>query len=177
MNAMISIAYTVVFFTATLALGSSSSPERSVLVNIDENSSLCARTVRADRVVEWRCPELQSALETVASLGNDSAELNCVSISVPPGDHYVTQSVYFAATNLHFVGGGKSLDDTTIFCNYTAGVNESRIFDLSYNYTDYTFYFDRSQAVSFDKVQFVGCPYPIRVDTVADVKIHNSTFR
>jgi hypothetical protein len=56
-------------------------------------------------------------------------------------------------------------------------VDESRIFDLEYNYTDYTFYFNRSEVVSFEMVQFVGCPFPLRLDTVAAVTVSNSTFR
>ena len=56
-------------------------------------------------------------------------------------------------------------------------MDESRIFDPEYNYTDYTFYFNRSEVVSFEMVQFVGCPYPLRLDTVAAVRIYNSSFR
>ena len=61
--------------------------------------------------------------------------------------------------------------------NYTVDVIESRIFDLDYNYTDYTFYFNGSEMVTLEMVQFVGCPYPLRLDTVAAVRVHNSTFR
>ena len=99
---------------------------------------------------------------------------DCVSIVVPAGDHLVTAPVHFGAASVHMFGSGERSEDVTISCNYTVDVDESRIFDLDYNYTDYTFYFNRSEVVSFEMVQFVGCPYPLRLDTVAAVMISNS---
>lgn len=110
-------------------------------------------------------------------VGEQSDTSNCVSISVPPGDHLVTAPVHFGSASVYMLGSGESSEDVTISCNYTVDVDESRILDLDYNYTDYTFYFNRSRLVSFEMVQFVGCPYPLRLDTVAAVRVHNSTFR
>ena len=102
---------------------------------------------------------------------------DCVSIALPPGDHLVTAPVHFGAASVHMFGSGESSEDVTISCNYTVDVDESRIFDLNYSYTDYTFYFNRSEVVSFEMVQFVDCPFPLRLDTVAAVTVSNSTFR
>ena len=137
---------------------------------------------------QWQCPDLQSALEAAAAgmLNQVNSTLdreegqntsNCVSIMLPPGDHFISAPLYFGATSLYLFGLGEGPDDVTIFCNYTVDVNESRMFDPNYNYTDYTFYFDRSQQVSIENVQFVGCPFPLRMDTVATVGVFNSTFR
>ena len=168
--------FTIVFATI-FSLCLPASPDSCPFsLTVDQNYTLdlCTRTARADLVQEWRCPELQPALEVVV---NGSISTDCVSLSVPAGDHFVTEPVHFGDMNVHFLGQSDSSNGATIFCNYTLEVDESRVLDLNYSYTDYTFYFNNSQAVSFEQLQFVGCPYPIRVDTVADVKIHNSTFR
>jgi hypothetical protein len=102
---------------------------------------------------------------------------DCVSIAVPAGDHLVTAPIHFGAASVYILGSGENSKDVTISCNYTVDVDESRIFERNYTYTDYTFYFNRSEAVSFEMVQFVGCPFPLRLDTVAAVTVSNSTFR
>ena len=144
----------------------------------------CSRThSESNGTVQWQCYDLQSALVAAVELSSNSGienlvmERNCVSIAVPAGDHLVTGPVHFGAASVYVFGSGERSEDVSISCNYTVDVDESRIFDLDYNYTDYTFYFNRSEVVSFEMVQFVGCPYPLRLDTVAAVRIHNSTFR
>ena len=152
----------------------------------------CSRLSQSDNgtVLQLQCTDLQSALAAAAEMDlnrvNSSSEdlenasvSNCVAVTVPVGVHFITKPVHFSSTNLHlFAAGGSDSNDTaTIFCNYTVDVDESRIFDLDYNYTDYTFYFNRSEAVSFEKLKFIGCPYPIRLDTVADIGVHSSTFQ
>ena len=153
------------------------SSECPTVVTISANQSICTRTDALKS--EWQCANLQSALVMAAKIsGSEFASTSdCVSIVVPAGDHLVTAPVHFGAASVHMFGSGERSEDVTISCNYTVDVDESRIFDLDYNYTDYTFYFNRSEVVSFEMVQFVGCPYPLRLDTVAAVRIHNSTFR
>ena len=161
------------------------SPECPVIVTIsdsDSHSSICTGTSQSDAMSKWQCADLQSALIIAVELGDQITvgqqnTSNCVSIAVPPSDHLVTAPVYFGGTNLYIFGTGEMSDDVAISCNYTMDVNESRIFDLDYNYTDYTFYFNRSEVVSFEMVQFIGCPYPLRLDTIETVRILNSTFR
>ena len=144
----------------------------------------CSRTdSESNGTVQWQCYDLQSALVAAVELNSNSGienlvmKRNCVSIAVPAGDHLVTGPVHFGAASVYVFGSGERSEDVSISCNYTVDVDESRIFDVDYNYTDYTFYFNRSEVVSFEMVQFVGCPYPLRLDTVAAVRIHNSTFR
>ena len=138
----------------------------------------------SNTTAQWQCYDLQSALAAAVKLSSKNGMKNlerstsdCVSIAVPAGDHLVTAPVHFGAASVYMFGSGESSEDVTISCNYTVDVDESRIFDLNYTYTDYTFYFNRSEVVSFEMVQFVGCPFPLRLDTVAAVRIHNSTFR
>ena len=150
--------------------------------------SSCSRTDQSDTesnaTALWQCYNLQSALAAAVKLSSKNGMKNlerstsdCVSIALPPGDHLVTAPVHFGEASVHMFGSGESSEDVTISCNYTVDVDESRIFERNYSYTDYTFYFNRSEVVSFEMVQFVGCPFPLRLDTVAAVRIHNSTFR
>ena len=155
------------------------SPECSTVV-IVESDNPCTKTRQSGSTItnQWQCADLQSALIMVPSInGEQRNTTNCVSIAVPAGDHLVTGPVDFGAASVYMFGSGERSEDVSISCNYTVDVDESRIFDLDYNYTDYTFYFNRSEVVSFEMVQFVGCPYPLRLDTIAAVRIHNSTFR
>ena len=138
---------------------------------------------------EWLCADLQTALTLAVDLTNDNGSqlenrtldqisfTECVSVSLPTGDHFITAPVHFGAANVSIFGTGTQTSDVSIFCNYTVDVDESRTFDRSYNYTDYTFYFNRSEEVSLGRLQFVGCPYALKMDTVATVDVHNSTFR
>ena len=156
-------------------------PDCSAAIIIGDNQTMCQRTPRPEVINEWRCSDLQSALEAAENLFIDLPEQqnspSCISIEVPPGDHLITTPIHFNATSVYIYGIGERANNVTIFCNYTVDVNESRIYDMDYDYTDYTFYFNRSEVVSFECVQFVGCPYPLRLDTVATVRVHNSIFR
>ena len=128
---------------------------------------------------------LSTAEMSSNQVNNNSEDLenasvsNCVSIAIPVGVHFITEPIHFRSTNVHLFAteGSDSNDTATIFCNYTVDVDESRIFDPDYNYTDYTLYFNRSEAVSFEKLKFIGCPYPIRLDTVTDIGVYSSTFQ
>ena len=154
------------------------SPECSVIVTVGGSNRQCARTRQSESMDQWQCDNLQSALMMVVELTAEQQNTSdCVSIAVPAGDHLVTAPVHFGAASVHMFGSGESSEDVTISCNYTVDVDESRIFDLDYNYTDYTFYFNRSEVVLFEMVQFVGCPFPLRLDTVAAITVCNSTFR
>ena len=155
------------------------SPECPILMTIGGGQDSCIRTYQSGSTDQWQCDNLQSALMMVVELYAEQQNISdCVSIAVSAGDHLITAPVHFGAVSVYVFGSGESSEDVTISCNYTqVDVDESRIFDPEYNYTDYTFYFNRSEVVSFEMVQFVGCPYPLRLDTVAAVRISNSSFR
>ena len=159
------------------------SPDCSMDVTIGGSNNLCTRTHQSGSINHWQCADLQSAdlqsalMMVVESNSEWHNTSNCVSIVVPAGDHLVTGPIHFGAASVYMFGSGERSEDVSISCNYTVDVDESRIFDLDYNYIDYTFYFNRSEVVSFEMVQFVGCPYPLRLDTVANVTVSNSIFR
>ena len=184
--------FLVLVLLSLVCLSSLQSPTCFQSITITGFGNSCGRGNQSDTesnaTVEWQCYDLQSALIAAVELSSDNGVIenselsqqntsSCISIAVPPGDHLVTAPVHFNATNLYLLGTGERSDDVTISCNYTVDVNESRIFEVDYNYTDYTFYFNRSEVVSFEMVQFIGCPYPLRLDTVAAVTVSNLTFR
>ena len=108
---------------------------------------------------------------------------------IPDGEaHYITTPLFLGGISVHFVGisetegnraglNGSTLQLPSIICDYAIDVDLNRIFDLDYKYEDYVLYFNRSKAVSFRNIELVNCPYPIRLNTVDQVDIHNSLFR
>ena len=180
--------FLILILLSLVCLASLQSPDCLQSITITGVGSTCSRADQSDSesnaTAQWQCYDLQSALAAVVELSGvenlEESQQNtsdCVSIAVPAGDHLVRAPVHFGAASVHMFGSGESSEDVTISCNYTVDVDESRIFERNYSYTDYTFYFNRSEVVSFEMVQFVGCPFPLRLDTVAAVRIHNSTFR
>lgn len=157
-------------------------------------------------VGSWMCSELQGALDVLGELSQSLAqdrlsdfrngsflsllnsplnEVSCVSLVVPGGaPHYITAPLFLGPLSVHFTGltsnastaGSSMLQLPSIVCNYTADVDQERIFDLLYSYTDYVLYFHRSGSVVFDSVEIRDCPYPIRLNTVNKIAITNSTF-
>ena len=177
---------TTVLTLSSLGAESSANCLQSITVDIGTDY-FCSHRVNqsahqsSNDAVEWLCPDLQSALVIAVNLSlgpaaENSEQQDCICIAVPPGDHSISAPVHFNDASVSVFGTGGQPDDVTILCNYTVDVNESRIFDLDYDYTDYTFYFNRSDIVLFENVQFVGCPYPLRIDTVATVKVCGCTF-
>ncbi len=145
----------------------------------------------------WVCGELQSALNLLSNIDRSSSNStdnsieDCVLLLIPDGEpHYITTPLFLGGTNVHFIGisqtedisnraglNGSMLQLPSIICDYTIDVDLSRIFDPNYNYKDYVLYFNRSRAVSFRNIELSNCPYPIRLNTVVQVDIHNSLFR
>lgn len=160
----------------------------SIIIFTALGDNCCSRSNQFDSqtnvtvAVQWQCPDLQSALTKAVNLSSGyTAEIperqNCVAIAVPPGDHLLKAPIYFNVSRVHIYGSGEKSQNSSIFCNYSVNVNLTRIFDPDYVYTDYTFYFNNSEMVSFENVQLVGCPYPLRLDSIVIVRVHNSIFR
>ena len=175
-----------------------SSPNCAVSLRISAqplDSTGCAPTGNTSE--DWVCGDLQSALDSLLNLSfstnssNISQAEDCVSIFIPAGDtHYITAPLFLGDISVHFVGisesedvcnsagiNGTKLPLPSISCNYTVDVDLDRELDLEYSYIDYILYFNQSTAVSFQNIEMTGCPYPIRVNTVDRVSIHNSLFR
>lgn len=143
----------------------------------DESSSSAAENCSAGL---QRFSDLQAALVAVTGLEAGPMSLpngvrNCVSVSISEGLHEITAPVDLGNASVEFVG--ISSPPPTIRCNYMVNVDPKRIFDPSYSFVNFTLSFAGSERVSFAGVAFVGCPFPIRLETVRTVAILDSTFQ
>ena len=124
---------------------------------------------------EWICTNLQAGLE-LAKLFNGTN--STISVLLPPGQHVLDSPVHLGSTSMELIG----LQDTsgspvTIECTYNIAVDQDQIFNLSYVYTDYTLYFNRSKSVSISNIDMNSCQFSLRLDTIGTVKITNSLFQ
>ena len=104
---------------------------------------------------------LQEAI--IKSVSNVDNSTICVRIELSSGEHAITSQTLFPAhiREIEFVGIGKSI---SLSCYY----------DLRW---DYTWYFSGQSSVTFRNIHFQNCPRPLRIDTVANVRIKDCTFR
>ena len=144
----------------------------------EETTSPCVEKV-TDGVInsEWCCCNLQSSLEFVMQLNTSDSSFTCVSILIPTGLHFIDLPVHFGNTSVQFIGLKYGSELPTIHCTYKVDVNVDRLFDLNYVFIDYTLYFEGSESVSIFNLDMLGCQFPIRLDTIARVRIANSSFQ
>ena len=95
----------------------------------------------------------------------DDGDKNCTTLELPSGMHRIISQTYFPAnmTSVQFVGVGEYV---SVVCNYS-----------DYIMANYTWYFDHLKSVVIQNLHFEGCPRPLRLDTVAEVKIRSTSFR
>ena len=119
------------------------------------------------------CGSLQSAINNAQLI---SASRSCVFITIPSGRHFITATTFFHSNlSAHFIGSG---DNVTLLCNYATPTSRMLTpFSSLSDPKDYTWYFNQSESISFENLNFEGCPYPIRLDTVATISIRDSSFR
>ena len=107
---------------------------------------------------------LQQAINSVTSSDHIRGQVsNCVRIEIPSGEHVLTSQTLFPAE----VGGIEIIgleDGVYVSCDYHVMSN-------------YTWYFAGLPSVMLWRIKFEGCPRPLRLDTVAEVDIHNCSFR
>ena len=172
-----------------IALRECSNDYISVILQVSSSvSTTGCSEINSNGTEQWECSDLQAAMEAIGAVaqvgrsifgsGSTASLLglspDCAVLVVPSGVHYITAPVYFGNTSVHLIGTN---DTSTIHCNYSLDVNKERVFEPDYEYPDYVMYFNRSASVGFEGVEFIGCPYPFRVDTVSRVSVENSRFR
>ncbi len=161
----------------------------STAISIKRTESGCSQSDGRGMVV---CGELQSALSFIVNTtsNNSSSPEDCVLLLIPEGEaHYITAPMFLDGINVHFLGvsetedlsnrsglNGSGLQLPSVVCDYSIQVDLDKIFDLSYIYTDYVLYFNYSTSISFENIEMMNCPYPIRLDTVEQIIVHNSLF-
>lgn len=149
-----------------------SSPQSTVITLAEQppQGSSCIR-LNDSRVT---CNDLQSAIDwTVAEASvffsdEGSTQNNIIEIQLMDGIHTISKQSDLQNASMHLVGLG---DSVTVQCDYFADprLNESREI--------HTWYFDRSDSVTFKNIHFKSCGFPFRLDTVRNVAISNCTFR
>ena len=89
---------------------------------------------------------------------------DCTKIEIPSGNHSLTSQTFFPAeiNKLEITGVGQGV---WLICDYILGSS------------NYTWYFAGLQSVSLTGMRFEGCRRPLRLDTVAEVVIHDCSFR
>jgi hypothetical protein len=128
----------------------------------------CVSGLNDSRVI---CNDLQSAIDWTVDGGsvllNDEGN-NIVEIQLMDGIHTISKQSDLQNASMHLVGLS---DSVTVQCDYFADprLNESREI--------HTWYFDRSDSVTFKNIHFEGCGFPFRLDTVRNVDISNCIFR
>ena len=141
-------------------------PPCSRCIGVSRGEIQDARSCAANATLVQR-EDLQTALWLARDLALSGDRRNCVGVVIPAGHHVITSPVDFGNASVAFTG---SAEATTVYCNYTVLVDNRRIFN-------YTLTFGGSGLVSFDSIEFVGCPYPLRLERIRTVAVHNSTFK
>ena len=109
------------------------------------------------------CSDLQRALEVVANKTRGS-EGDCVEVSVPRGQHYITSQLFFGIEEVHIVGAGST--STFLVCDYQPESN-----------LDYTWYFNWTQSVVLQDISLLNCLRPLRLDTLSNLEVSNCSFK
>ena len=143
--------------------------EQELTPGSEQLDSSCVR-LNDSRVI---CNDLQSAIDwtveaSVLFRDEGSDQENIVEIQLMDGIHTINKQSDLQNASMHVIGNS---NDVTVECDYFAdpGLNGSREI--------HTWYFDRSESVSFKNIEFRSCGFPFRLDTVRNVDISSCTFR
>ena len=124
----------------------------------------CRSTVVNDSVSLQEAVNQVSLLQSMAI--DERGGHNCSRIELPAGVHVLTSQTLFSAEIRGLeITGPVHRDHATVVCTY--GTVE----------TNYTWYFSELDWLRIHNVHFRDCPRPLRIDSVADVEITNSSFR
>lgn len=105
---------------------------------------------------------LNSLLQPSALDG--SANHDCSRVEIPAGDHVLSAQVAFPAELRSLELVGSTEERVSITCSYAAEQN-------------YTWYFSRLESLKIHHIHFHNCPRPLRIDTVSEVEVINSSYR
>lgn len=115
------------------------------------------------------CKNFDLAINYAASLNQTAGSNNgsSVSIFLPYGVHLVTTQTNFGDVSVNFVGVDSNV---SVACEYYAdnGTSDSALI--------HTWYFNMSESVGIENIQFRDCGFPFRFFVVEQVAIRNCTF-
>lgn len=107
---------------------------------------------------------LQRALNGLIQSSAVDNGTNCSRVVLPVREHVLSAQLVFPAElgRLELVGSAET--GVSVTCSYTTVQN-------------YTWYFSRLISLKLQHIHFHNCPRPLRIDTVSDVEVNNSSFR
>lgn len=114
-----------------------------------------------ETISDDECKSLQQVLDMLSSLDH----VNCASISIKSGNHYLTSPVNFNARNVQMIGVGSII---SITCEYST---------VRSNGSEYMWLFDNTTSVIIKNLDFYNCPYPFRILHTQHVYLVDSSFR
>ena len=175
----------LLFINVLVLLATLSVCTGTLLVRISESSVHCdkfaclATAAQTDsETVLWTCCSLQAGLDIIKTVNcSRNTSTTAVTVLVPSGEHVIESPTHLGSASVELVGVESTAGSpVSIQCTYNIDVDQEQIFNLSYVYTDYTLYFNRSKSVSISNINMRGCQFPLRLDTIGRVEISNSSF-
>ena len=146
------------------------------LADCDHAFTVSQQLQETECTADGSCGSLQLAVDSALLISANAASQSCISFTIPNGRHFIMAPAFFHSNlSVHFLGSG---NDVTLLCSYSASPSQTLVpFSSSSDPKHYTWYFNQSESVSFENLNFEGCPYPIRLDTVATLSIRDCSFR
>ena len=151
----------------TASVGCASAQIISISVQRSETQSERGCRVKTADESRMSCSDFQSAINWIA----DTSVLlvkKCVKIQLSNGKHLITQQSDIHNVSMYLVGLGEHV---MVQCNYFADPNRKDSRKI------HTWYFERSDIVTFQNIHFRHCGFPFRFDTTKNIFISNCTFR
>lgn len=154
------------FDVVTASVGCASTQTFSISIQRSESERGCYVNKTADES-RMSCSDFQSAINWIAETSVLLVK-RCVKIQLSNGRHLITQQSDMQNVSMYLIGLGEHV---TVQCNYFADPN------LKDSQKIHTWYFERSDSVTFQNIHFRRCGFPFRFDTTKNVFVSNCTFR
>ena len=115
----------------------------------------------------YECSNLQRALQHIVDSAT-GAECYVFHIQLEPGVQHVITEPISTRSSVHITSSSNTEEQTTtITCDYDASEVDSL----------HSIYFNQSNSVTISNITMEGCPLPLRLFEVQEVKLENATFR
>ena len=113
----------------------------------------------------YQCSDLQTALQFIVDSTTDT-ECHVFYVQLEAGVHVIKEPIS-TPSSVHITSSSKAEKQTIITCEY----NASEVDGL------HSIYFNQSNSVTISDVTMDGCPLPLRLLEVHDVRFKNAIFR
>ena len=115
----------------------------------------------------YQCSDLQTALQFIVDSTTDT-ECHVFYVQLEAGVHVIREPISTSSSvHINITSSNKAEEQTIITCEY----NASKVDGL------YSIYFNQSNSVTISDVTMEGCPLPLRLFEVHDVRFKNTIFR